>query len=119
MALASRTGGNANVHIIQHQDEGLIVNAVDSQIDCLSGGQEGCTVDMYGIAAKMALKLCHKLLFEHRDHRSILGKLSTGKLARPPEPHDASHILCPGPKAELLVVAAVDERRQDGYIFGV
>lgn len=111
VALAGRPGGDADIRIVQHQDEGLVINAVDSEIDRFPWCQKGCPVDMYSIATEMALKLRYEPLLEHGDGRSVLILLGAGNLARPPEPNDTSHVFRSAPQPELLVVSTADERR--------
>ena len=119
MALAGRTGRYADIHVVQHQDEGLIINTIEPEIDSLAGSQKGCAIDMYGIVSEVALKLCHKSLFKHGDRGSVLGELGTGELTRLPEPHNTSYVLRPTSEPELLVVAATDERRQERRVFDI
>ena len=111
VALTGRPGGNADISIVQHQDKGLVINTVNSEIDRFPWSQKGCPVDMYSIATEMALKLRYEPLLEHGDGRSVLILLGAGNLARPPEPNDTSHVFRSAPQPELLVVSTADERR--------
>lgn len=119
VALAGRPGGDADIRIIQHQDKGLVINTVDSEIYRFPWSQKRCPVDMYGIATEMALKLCHESLLEHGDRCSVLILLGAGNLARSPEPNDTSHVFRSTSQPKLLVMSAADERGRDGDVLGI
>ena len=122
MTAASGTGRDADVFSVEHQKQGLPINAEKAQVQCLTWIENGRAVCMDNISVSILFQgVCQrhiKTLLKRRNPDTIFMKTLGGDFTGCTKAYYTGNIFCSATESEFLLRTAKDDGCQHTFFFG-